>query len=59
MKELFSGLFNSQTIFLRALRGVSVIVAFYGVGNGWWSEEVAGLISGGAVFMGAGEMNKK
>jgi len=59
MFEFFGNLMNSQTFFERAARGVLAFVAAFGVAQGWFDATVGAMLTGGALFIGAGEKNPK
>lgn len=58
MLEFFRNLLNSQTFFERFVRGVLAAAGTYGGAVGWFPPEVAAAMTGGALFIGAGEKNQ-
>lgn len=57
MKALLESLMNDQTFFVRFVRGALAAAAVYLQATGQITPEVAAIMTGGALFAGAGEPN--
>jgi len=57
MFEFFGNLMNSQTFLERSLRAVLAFVSAFGVAHGWFDPTVGALLTGSALFVGAGDKN--
>ena len=57
MRQLVESLLNDQTFFVRFVRGAMAAAGVYLLATGTITPEVASLLTGGALFVGAGELN--
>jgi hypothetical protein len=58
VKQLLDALMNDQTFFVRFVRGTVAAAAVYLQATGKITPEVAAIMTGGALFAGAGELNQ-